>query len=513
MVSDLAGRESQNITGFFAAGSKQVRSTKDGARYFALTLCDRTGQIEARMWEIDGAGDFETGDVVAVKGHVCRFNEKLQIKVDKVRRADERDSSRYALSDFVPQSERDIEAMWAELEGWVAGFSDLHFKSLLEAFLGDPEIAAGLREAPAAKGLHHAWIGGLLEHILSLMAICDLGARHYPGINRDLLLTGVVLHDIGKLRELHWGTSFDYTIEGQLLGHITIGLGMIEEKIAAIADFPPAKRVLVEHLVLSHHGKYEFGSPKLPMTPEAILLHYLDDLDAKMQTVRAELARNETAGRSGAEMTDWIRSLERPLLNTQAYLDGQQSRPSASESDTAPPPLALAPPVREANETGVNASSGKEPVVGNENVAEAYGPTTSTNLDAKTEFRPNLESQQLGIDHMRDLARSTYPRPRPPESIDDDLRAWANRDLRMPPPFPGLTNEHEESTGDPDENPVPEFSGSFLSGCAGKESFHSEEAAYAAQKYRERSGVRNEGMRAYQCDHCDGWHLGHSKSY
>ncbi|HEY6448778.1 MAG TPA: HD domain-containing protein [Acidobacteriaceae bacterium] len=334
MVADLAGRENQNITGFFAAGSKQVRSTKDGARYFALTLSDRTGQTEARMWEIDGAGDFETGDVVAVKGQVCRYNEKLQIKVDKIRRADDRDTGRYALSDFAPQSERDIGDMWAELEGWVAGFSDPHLKSLLEAFLGDQDVAARLREAPAAKGLHHAWIGGLLEHILSLMGICDLAARHYPGVNRDLLLTGVALHDIGKLRELRWGTSFDYTMEGQLLGHITIGLGMIEEKIAGIPGFPPAKRLLIEHLVLSHHGKYEFGSPKLPMTPEAILLHYLDDLDAKMQTVRAEFARSQAAGRSGAEMTDWVRSLERPLLNTQAYL-GQEAARAAGGEETS----------------------------------------------------------------------------------------------------------------------------------------------------------------------------------
>ena len=330
MVADLAARENQNITGFFAAGSKQVRSTKDGARYFALTLCDQSGQIEARMWDTDGAGDFEAGDVVAVKGQVCRYNEKLQIKVERIRRTDERDAGRYALGDFVPQSERDIDAMWAELEGWVAGFSDPHLKALLEAFLGDPAIATALREAPAAKALHHAWIGGLLEHILSLMGISDLAARHYPGVNRDLVLTGVVLHDIGKLRELSWGTSFDYTLEGQLLGHITIGLRMIEEKIAAIPGFPPAKRLLVEHLVLSHHGKYEFGSPKLPMTPEAILLHYLDDLDAKMQTTRAEFARAAANGRSGAEMTEWVRSLERPLLNTQVYL--------AQESPAEEPP-------------------------------------------------------------------------------------------------------------------------------------------------------------------------------
>lgn len=329
MVADLAGRENQSLTGYFVAASKQVRAKKDGTRYFAITLCDRSGNIEARVWDAADAGDFEPGEVVKIRGQVCRYNEKLQVNVDKIRRAA---ASEYHLADFVPQSERNIDQMWTELEAWVAGFTDPHLQSLLHAFLCDPEIAAALRQAPAAKGMHHAWIGGLLEHILSLLGICDLAAQHYPGIDRDLLLTGVVLHDIGKLRELRWGTSFDYTLEGQLLGHITIGLGMIEARIAALPDFPPAKRVLVEHLVLSHHGKYEFGSPKLPMIPEAILLHYLDDLDAKMQTVQAEFARSEAAGRSPADFTDWVRSLERPLLNTQAYLRSEESKVPNSDS-------------------------------------------------------------------------------------------------------------------------------------------------------------------------------------
>jgi 3'-5' exoribonuclease len=328
MVADLASRENREITAFFAAVSKQVRTGRDGGRYFALTLADRTGQIDGRMWEIDDAGDFDPGDVVKVRGEVCRFNERLQIKVEKIRRAM---TDEYELVDFVPQSQRDIGEMWAELQGWVASFRDSDLKALLEAFLSDEEIARTLREAPAAKGLHHAWIGGLLEHILSLMEMCELAARHYPEVNRDLLLTGVVLHDIGKLRELRWGTSFDYTMEGQLLGHITIGIGMIEAKIAGIPNFPAAKRLLVEHLVLSHHGEYEYGSPKLPMTAEAVLLHYMDNLDAKMQTVRSELARAEAAGRGGDELTDWVRALERPLLNSQAYLAA-----SARNSDGAP---------------------------------------------------------------------------------------------------------------------------------------------------------------------------------
>jgi 3'-5' exoribonuclease len=216
---------------------------------------------------------------------------------------------------------------------------DPNLEALLQAFLEDEQIAAALREAPAAKGMHHAWIGGLLEHVVSLLGICDLAAKHYPEVSRDLLLTGAFLHDIGKLRELRWGTSFDYTMEGQLLGHITIGIGLIEKKIAALPGFPEAKRILVEHMVLSHHGKYEFGSPKLPMIPEAILLHYLDDMDAKMQTVRSEFARSVASGRTPGQMTDWVRSMERPLLNTQAYLEEQAPKAGAEieESEDALP--------------------------------------------------------------------------------------------------------------------------------------------------------------------------------
>jgi 3'-5' exoribonuclease len=316
-IADLGRYENQAVTGFFAVAAKQVRSKKDGSRYFALTLADCTGQIEARMWDAAEAGEFAAGDIVKVRGQVSRYQEKLQITLDRIRKAE---MGEFDLGDFVPKTERDVDELWAELNGYVESFTDPYLKALLRSFLDDVEIAAALREAPAAKSMHHAWIGGLLEHIVSLLGICDLTAKHY-GVHRDLLLTGAVLHDIGKLQELRWGTTFDYTVEGQLLGHITIGVGMIERKMAAIDDFPPTLRVLVSHLVLSHHGKYEFGSPKLPMIPEAVLLHYLDDMDAKMQTMRNEFARNVASGRGADEVTEWVRSMERPLLNTKAYLE------------------------------------------------------------------------------------------------------------------------------------------------------------------------------------------------
>ena len=318
-VADVARFENQAVVSFFAVTSKQLRSRKDGGQYLALTLGDRTGQIESRMWDnfADAASGFEQGDVVKVRGEVCRFNGRLQLNLEKLRRAS---ADEFELADFVPQTRKDVEELWTALVRSVDSFSDPSLQSLVRSFLDDPAIATAFRQAPAAKTLHHAWLGGLLEHVVSLVGICELAAHHYPEINRDLLLTGAILHDIGKLEELRWGIGFDYTLQGQLVGHITLGIAMIEKKLAALADFPPALRMLVEHMVLSHHGKLEFGSPKLPMIPEAVLLHYLDDLDAKMHTMRSEFERHEAQGGQAGEMTDWVRSMDRPLLDTAAFL-------------------------------------------------------------------------------------------------------------------------------------------------------------------------------------------------
>jgi 3'-5' exoribonuclease len=337
-IAGLSKFENQVVLGHFSASSKQVRSKKDGSKYLALVLGDCTGQIEARLWDANEAGEFEQGDIVKVRGQVSRYQDKLQITLDRIRKSLPEE---YDLGDFVPQTERNIDELWAELNGFVDSLADPDFKALLRAFFDDEELAAALRQAPAAKSMHHAWIGGLLEHIVSLVGISSVAAQHYPEINRDLLLTGAMLHDIGKLEELRWGTSFEYTLEGQLLGHITIGIGMIERKIATLPNFPAAKRLLIEHVVLSHHGKYEFGSPKLPMVPEAILLHYLDDMDAKMQTVRSEFARSVANGKTAGQMTDWVRAMERPLLDTQAYLETQKLEAPETEMPTAQSQLTL----------------------------------------------------------------------------------------------------------------------------------------------------------------------------
>jgi 3'-5' exoribonuclease len=276
--------------------------------------------MEARMWDDIGpsAATCGAGCYVKVQGQIQKYQGKFQITLSKLRLAAE---SEVEAADFVPTTRFDVGEMWAELRGYVDGFANRELKRLVFAFLDDEQIGAAYRAAPAAKMLHHAWIGGLLEHVLALVRVCRATAPFYPEVDADLLVTGAVLHDIGKVRELSWGTTFAYTLEGQMIGHISIAQGMLREKIGALPGFPEKLRVLVEHMILSHHGRYEFGSPKLPMTPEAVLLSALDDVEAKMQAMRNEFERDRAAGKSGAEMTEWVRSLERPVLNSRAYLE------------------------------------------------------------------------------------------------------------------------------------------------------------------------------------------------
>ena len=324
-VADAARFDGESVTSFFALTSLQQRQKKTGdGQYLALTLGDKTGTIEARMWE-EFASAVETcneGCYVKVQGQVSKYQGKFQITVSKMRLAA---AAEVDPADFVPTTRFNVDEMWAELRGYVDAFQNAELRRLVLAFLDDPAIGGAYREAPAAKMLHHAWLGGLLEHVVTLVRVCRATAPFYPEVDPDLLVTGAVLHDIGKVRELSWGPAFSYTVEGQMIGHISIAQGMLHEKAASLPGFPPKLLTLVEHMILSHHGRREFGSPILPMTPEAILLSALDDLEAKMQAVRNEFAREAAAGKSGAETTDWVRSMERPLLNSKTYLEKEPS--------------------------------------------------------------------------------------------------------------------------------------------------------------------------------------------
>ncbi len=321
-VKDAARFENAVITSYFCLSQVSLRERKGaGGPYLALTLSDKTGAFEARMWE-EFAEAFKScgeGCYVKVQGQVSKYQGKFQITLAKMRNAaeDEVDAS-----DFVPVSAFPVAEMDAELRGFVAAFQDDDLRRLVLAFLDDAEIGPAFREAPAAARLHHAWIGGLLEHVLMLVRVLHGTAAFYPEVNRDLLLTGAILHDIGKVRELSWKRSFSYTLEGQMIGHISIAQGMLREKVRELPGFPEKLRVLVEHMILSHHGKYEFGSPKLPMTPEAMLLSAIDDLEAKFAAMRREFAAAEETGKKADETTEWVRSMERPLLNSERFLRG-----------------------------------------------------------------------------------------------------------------------------------------------------------------------------------------------
>jgi 3'-5' exoribonuclease len=226
--------------------------------------------------------------------------------------------------------------MVAELHGVVAGIGNPHLKALIESLLGDERVAALYQRAPAAKTVHHAYLGGLLEHVLSMCALAGFTASHYQGIDRDLLMAGALLHDIGKIHELSYERGFAYTTEGQLLGHITMGICMVEEKLRALPDFPPRLRVLVEHMILSHHGRLEFGSPKEPLFPEAQLLHHLDDMDSKMECLRSLIAHDRQVE---GEWTGFSHPLERSVLKKLVYLEGGQKKPDVPATPApAPPP-------------------------------------------------------------------------------------------------------------------------------------------------------------------------------
>jgi 3'-5' exoribonuclease len=321
-IADLARfDEGRPFDGFFLVLMKQLRTTKGNKPYLSLILGDKSGQMEGRIWEPGDARvakEFERGDTVKVRGSASKFDDRVQMKVDQLRKALDGEVEK---SDLLPATTFDVAVLWAHLLASVESVGNPDLKRLLDALLADAAIAQAYREAPAARQLHHAWLGGLLEHVVSLLGLADKVAAHYPLLDRDLLITGVILHDIGKIRELSWEVGFDYTVEGILLGHIQMGVDLAEKTIDGLPDFPPRLRTLVLHMILSHHGKLEFGSPKLPMIPEALALNFVDDLDAKMQAVASEFEKSLREGKGPDELTGKVWSLDnRQLLNTKRWL-------------------------------------------------------------------------------------------------------------------------------------------------------------------------------------------------
>jgi len=268
------------------------------------------------MWEnvLTVAELFRQDDFVKVRGRINSFNGRYEVVLQRLRRAEE---SEIDLSDFVPKTSWDIEEMWYQLEQFVAKIRNHHLRVLLQVFLMDEEISKLLHVAPAAQSLHHAYLGGLLEHTVSLCTLGELIAVRYFWVDRDLLIAGAILHDIGKIYELTYSRAFGYSTEGTLIGHIGIRLVMLEQKARGLPQFPHELLVVLEHLVVSHHGRLEYGSPVEPRCAEALILHYVDQIDSKIAALLTAIEANSSSPEIWSAR---IQSLGHQVLDTRKYL-------------------------------------------------------------------------------------------------------------------------------------------------------------------------------------------------
>ncbi len=295
-------------TGYFLCARKERRAGRGGP-FLALLLQDVSGEIAGKVFQDVEASDaqFDAGEFVAVQGHGNSFHERVELVLDKIRRVIPDDATRgFREEDCIPSSPRNVDEMWAELMAQLASVSHPQLRELLTHIATENE--ARLRLWPAARQVHHAYRAGLLEHLLKIMEIAALLAERY-GARRDLLIAGALLHDIGKLRELNYQIAVDYSVEGNLVGHIVIGVGMLRDAIRTMPEFPPDLAIELEHMILSHHGARELGSPVVPMTIEALILAATDDLDAKIHQARRHLADDDNDG----PFTTYHRHLERVL--------------------------------------------------------------------------------------------------------------------------------------------------------------------------------------------------------
>ena len=310
----------QVIDDIFVARDKQTAFKKDGDPYLTLRLGDRSGDIRAVVWDNVEAFSkvFVAGDYIKIRGNSAEYRGTLQLVVQHIKQLDPADID---ARDFLPTTERDVDRMLGRLIEISQTVKNRHLSRLLSAFFEDKDFVDGLKAAPAAKKMHHAYLGGLLEHTLSIAMLVQAIAEHYKGIDKDLLLTGGVLHDIGKVHEFSYETHIDYSDAGRLLNHIVIGVEMLEEKISRIDDFPEEMALVLKHLIVSHHGTRDFGSPEPPKTLEAIILHYLDELDAKVMAVRSFMEGEDPE----AAWTSYHRVLDR------FFFKGRTDQPGTEE--------------------------------------------------------------------------------------------------------------------------------------------------------------------------------------
>jgi 3'-5' exoribonuclease len=330
-VKDLTA--DQPITTFFLVHEKEIRNTASGKPYLRMELGDRSGTVEARMWEQfeNFAKDVARDDFVKVQARVEIYRNRPQLALQQFRiaRPEEID-----IADYLPHTPYDVEELFKKLLSYIEGIKNHWLKQLVSTVLSDPHVISCYKRAPAAKVMHHAYLGGLLEHVVGLCGLATQIAAHYPELDVDLLLTAAMLHDVGKLDELCYERSVGYTTEGQLLGHIVMELETVSRAMDKIAGFPARLKTVVQHILISHHGEYEFGSPKLPMIREALVFHYMDDLDSKLGAVRAALAIPPLGD---DEWSVYSAALGRKFLRLEDYLKdgtpGQAEAPAASQGN------------------------------------------------------------------------------------------------------------------------------------------------------------------------------------
>ena len=289
-ISDI--RAGDRVDDIFVLSEKILSQKKDGNNFLNITLSDKTGTIKGVVWDnVDQiAAGITSGDFAHVNGSVSEYRGTLQVVIKIM---EPFPSDRIDPSDFLPQTSRDIEGMFKRLVKRMDSITTDYLKALIDAFFKDKEFVNKFKTAPAAKKMHHAYIGGLLEHTLSMTSLAEKIAGHYSGINRDLLLSGAILHDIGKVDEFEYQFKIDYSDKGRLLNHIVIGLKMVDEKLSGIKHFPEDQVLLLKHLIVSHHGTREFGSPEPPKTIEAVLLNYIDEIDSKVNAIRDFIASED----------------------------------------------------------------------------------------------------------------------------------------------------------------------------------------------------------------------------
>lgn len=290
--------EGENLNGIYYCKEKKELRSKNDKPYYSLILQDKTGSLDGKVWDINSHGieDFAGGDFISVQGQITVYMGALQAKIIRIRRCEE---GEYDLVDYIQTSRYDRETMYKELLEFVDSVKNPYYKKVLDSFFRNVEFAKRFKSHSAAKTMHHSFVGGLLEHSLGVLKVCNFMAKQYPILNRDLLITAAPLHDIGKVAELSPFPVNDYTDSGQLLGHIYIGANMISEKIKEIDGFPKKQADELIHCILAHHGALEYGSPKLPALMEALALSLADNMDAKMESFTELLEANE--GR-----TDWL---------------------------------------------------------------------------------------------------------------------------------------------------------------------------------------------------------------